>query len=411
MQVETIRARVGALVERATIARDDESLRALQADFASLSTEVSDWASARLADAKADGRDTLHADDERKAMRLRALMGDAAMAVADAIATDAQTKTNRARLSGGHSRHVEGSEWKSVIPSAREYKMQSIGTDPQGGYLVEAQAGPFFDRLRNDTVVLAAGPRIEPCDSDALELPLLTGSTTAYRVGELGDITESSATFGKARISIRKYAAFTVGSSEWFADAAYGPRQLLEMDQRQQIAAKIDSEMLEGNSTGIVGLRRSGTATSLAAAGATPTLNNILDAIYRMQANNARPSAMFMHPRTWNTIRKLQDSQNRYQLQPDPTQTADLRLFNTPVFLSNQISITETSDNTANTDCSWIALVDMQYVVVARRATVSVLLDPYTYAKTDKIAVRSIARMGMGVVHSGAVEVLTGVRP
>ena len=129
-----------------------------------------------------------------------------------------------------------------------------------------------------------------------------------------------------------------------------------------------------------------------------------------MEANNAKPNAMFMHPRTWNSLRKAQDSQDRYQLQPDPSQTADRRLFNISVFLSSQVSITEDSSNGANHDCSYIVLADMRYVVVGLRQQMTVLIDPYTYSKTDRIAVRSTARAGMGVVFQAAVEVLTGVR-
>jgi hypothetical protein len=51
--------------------------------------------------------------------------------------------------------------------------------------------------------------------------------------------------------------------------------------------------------------------------GATPTLNNVADAIDRMEKNNAKPSVIFAHPRTWNTITKLLDLQDRPMLQPD----------------------------------------------------------------------------------------------
>src|SRR5690348_16702934 len=154
MHVETLRQRVAAIVARAETARDDAAIGEVRAEFAHIDRDVKTWAEDRMAAAREDGRTTLHADDGRKAQQLRALVGDAAMAVGDMMAADGEAKANRARLAGGSSRpagrdndSIESREWKSIIPTMREFKAQSIGTDPQGGFLVDAQAGPFFDRL------------------------------------------------------------------------------------------------------------------------------------------------------------------------------------------------------------------------------------------------------------------------
>ncbi|MCC7181173.1 MAG: phage major capsid protein [Acidobacteria bacterium] len=323
-----------------------------------------------------------------------------------------ETVVNRMAAVGTVERSAPaGSTWRSVIPSMVEYKTMQTGVDPSGGYLVTATLGPFFDRLRPESVVLAAGPMILPCDSDALNVPRLTSSTTAYRVGELATITASDAALFTGRIPMQKYGCYSLAGNEWLADAGYGPRQIIENDHRRQLAAQLDSDFLQGSSgSSVVGLRYQGTATSLAAAGAAPTLNNILDALYRMEANNALPSAIFMHPRTWNTIRKLEDTQTRKQLSPDPTQPFVRQLFGVPVYLSSQLSITEDSDNAANSDCSAIIIADMRYVVVAQRQSMSVLLDPYSYSQSDQHAIRTTTRWGLGVIFDAAVEVLTGVR-
>ncbi|HUR35473.1 MAG TPA: phage major capsid protein [Vicinamibacterales bacterium] len=374
--------------------------------------------------AREDGRERLHADDQRRVDKMAGELGLLALEVAGIKEMKLQAERNvHEKLNGrGGALYTLSNNyaWKSVMPTMNEYKAQSIGNDPSGGYLVRDDVGPFFDRLRPMSVVLAAGPRLMACESDALSLPTLQAtlpatnpSTTVYPTAENGDITESSAMFNKARIPMRKYAIYTVGSSEWFSDADPNPRQIIEEDHRQQLAARLDKDMLEGSGTGstIMGLRSYGTATSLAAAGATPTLANVVDGLYRMEANNGKPGAIFMHPRTWNSLRKIVDGQSRYQLQPDPTQESRTSLFGLPVFLSSQMSIAETSSNSANTDCSYIVIADMSRMVVARRTEVVVLYDPFTYAKSDRIAIRSTTRWGMGVIDPAAVEVLTGVRP
>jgi HK97 family phage major capsid protein len=118
---------------------------------------------------------------------------------------------------------------------------------------------------------------------------------------------------------------------------------------------------------------------------------------------------MFMHPRTWNTLRKLQDGQQRYQLQPDPTAEARRSLFGVPVFLSSQISITETVGGSS--DCSYIIVADMSRVVVVERSSIVVLYDPYSLSATDQVAVNTISRWGFGVLDDEAVEIIAGVRP
>lgn len=419
MNLEKQKERAQALITRA---RSGDDFDRLQQDYQRFAESVSDWAEERMEEARADGRTTLHADDQRTSLVLRALLGDVKGAMADATAVrleaqlaEREAKANLARIAGvgsGPSRSDGAVGWKAIFPSMAEYKAMSVSNDPAGGFLVQSDAGAFFDRLRPESVVLSAGPRIEPCNADALELPGLTGSTTVYPTAEKADITASDLTLAKLRIPMRKYAIYTVGSSEWFADAAHGPRQIIEMDHRRQLAARLDKDFLEGSSqTGVLGLRNQTnvTKTSLGANGAAPTLGDVIDAIERLERDNARASAVFMHPRTWKTFRKLQDGQSRYQLQPDPTEEARRSLFGVPVYLSSQISITETVGS--STDCSYIIVADMRYVALGRRDSVLVLYDPFSYSKSDQVAIRSTTRWGLGVLHDEAVEVITGVRP
>lgn len=304
-----------------------------------------------------------------------------------------------------------------TFPSMREYrdfdtKAQRIGSDPGGGYVVHEESGPFHDRMRASNVILAAGPLVVDMTSDAMVLPGLTASTTVTTPGEAGTVTESDATFQQVRLSARKYIVRTVASSEWLADANPSARQILADDHARQIAARLDLDMLEGNGVQIIGLRRKSgvTATSLGVNGATPTLDNLQDALYRLEANNADMArvALFMHPRTWQTFAKAKDSQSRYQLQPDPTTEARRSLFGRPVFVSSQMSITETTGS--NSDCSYIIAADMSRVVVGRRLEITVLYDPYSKSSTDQVVIQSQVRYDMGLLHAAACEVITGVR-
>lgn len=348
---------------------------------------------------------------------------DARTATLEARLESVETLTNRMAAVGGPSgTRTDGPTVTAAyaLPSLAEYRQletraQSIGSDTGGGYLVVPEAGPFFDRMRPATVVLAAGPQIIDMQSDSLKLPGLASSTTVNRTGEADTITESDVALRNLVLMARKYTIRTVSSSEFMADANPSAREILAMDHERQLAARLDADMLEGNTGGhITGFRRiSGvTTTELGSGnGATPALNNINDALYRLEADNADRTrvAIFMHPRTWNTFSKLLDLQDRYQLQPDPTTDARRSLFGRPVFVSPQITITETVGGSS--DCSYIVLADMSKVVVGRRLTLGVLYDPYSKSGTDQVVVQTQTRWDMNVLHTEAVEVLTGVRP
>jgi HK97 family phage major capsid protein len=300
-----------------------------------------------------------------------------------------------------------------ILPSFAEYKSQSVASGPGGGYLVpEVNSRQFFDRLRPQSVVLSAGPREINVDTETTLLPKIGSSVTAGVFGEAATITASDIALETVRLSMLKFGTRTIGSSEWFADAKPDARQIVQMDHERSIAAAIDLQMLEGTGVNqLMGLRRQTgvNVTTLGSPnGAAPTLDDVADAIYRMEKNNARPSVIFMHPRSWNTLKKLQDLQDRYQLQPDPTAEARRSLFGVPVSLSSQISIADTAGS--NSDTSYILLVDMSRVVVGIRSTLQVLYDPFSLSSTDQIVVRTTSRWGVALLDEEGVEVIAGVR-
>jgi HK97 family phage major capsid protein len=327
------------------------------------------------------------------------------------------------RLSRGSFDADEAKAEKLWLPSLQEYrrlehegKAASIGSDPAGGYLIQTQLGPFVDRLRPASVVLQANPRVVQMDNDAMELPRLGTSATVYAVGEAQSMTESSPAYERVRLSARKYAVRSIGSTEWFEDTNTEGRRILQMDQERQLAAKIDRECLEGAGAGsspLLGLRNIAGITQTEADagsgnGGLPGLVDILDAMDRLERDNASPSAIFMHPRTWATFRKLDDLQERLQLQPDPTQEASRRLFGLPVYVSSQISITETYGS--NNDTSYIIVADMSQVVVGVRTQNTVLYDPFSNASTGQIQMITTSRVAFNVLATEAIEIIEGVR-
>ncbi len=220
---------------------------------------------------------------------------------------------------------------KLWLPTLAEYrrgesegKAASIGSDPGGGYLIQTQSARSLTGC--GPLASCCGPILALCrwKTKPMELPRLGTSATVYAVGEAQSKTESSPSYERVRLSACKFAVRSLGSEEWFSDTGTEGRRILQLDQEKQLAAKIDSEFLQGAGAGsspILGLRNIAGITQTEADagsgnGGLPGLVDILDAMDRLERDNASPSAIFMHPRTWATFRKLDDLQERLQLQP-----------------------------------------------------------------------------------------------
>lgn len=335
--------------------------------------------------------------------------------LADAMAV-IEGKVNKARIGGGFG---PGADSVKFVPSMREYNEQralTIGSDPGGGYLTQTEIGPIVSYLKAKSIIMQMGPRVFPMTQARMELPKLTGSSTVYHVGEGGTITSSSPSLGRVALQTYAYAARVVASAEWFDDVNEAARQLLSADIRDQLALKYDRDCLEGDGTSlspIVGLRHIAgiTQTEVAAGsgnGGAVALVDIINAIDRLERNNAVPSFIAMHPRTWGSLRKIEDQQDRLQLTPDPSQEAARRLFGLPVLLSSQISITETQGS--NADCSYVIVGDATQLAVGLRAQFVTIIDPYSLAGSRQTQIVTASLLAFNILNTEAVEIIKGVR-
>jgi HK97 family phage major capsid protein len=375
------------------------------------STEVRD-----LLDGRGEGE--LKADEARRHTAISTAIARGALAVSTMHRAHAALAENRRRVFGDGADSTGAPSTASRLPSMREYEARGlrIGVDTDGGYLVNDQIGPLVDRLRPSSIILQAKPRIFQMTSDAMELPKLSQSSTVYATGEIGEVTASQPVFGRVRLQSNAYSIRAVGSLDWFSDAQPDARNLLADDMSKQLALKYDVDCLEGDGTStkpIVGLRHiSGiTQTEVAAGsgnGGLPSLADIINAIDRLERDNATPSFIAMHPRSWASYRKLEDQQDRLQLTPDPSQAAARQLFGLPVLLTSQISIAETQGS--NSDCSYIVVGDGSQLAVGIRTQNFVIYDPYTYSSTRQVQVVQHSRVAFNVLNVEGVEIIEGVR-
>lgn len=310
-----------------------------------------------------------------------------------------------------------------------------------GAYLVPPQyvQEQLIPLLRSRAVVRAANPVVMQANSNVVYIPSQTGGATAYWVGENATLTASNLTVGQMAITIKKLAGLEYVSNELLADSNPSVDQLMRQDLAAVLALAEDTAYLSGDGTGNqpVGMSNYAGITSLTCASDSGNGGAIqaADIFYmkrKMMQNNIPNDnwAWFCSPRTWDEIAQLKDSQNRYLLEtltggnisqypaygtyPNGPETSYLgsvvgRLLGWPVFVTNNISETQTQGTTAT--CSSLYLVRMSDVIIAERAGLELMATNVagTSFATDQTWIRAIMRVGFGIRHAPAIEVMKGL--
>jgi HK97 family phage major capsid protein len=303
------------------------------------------------------------------------------------------------------------------MPTYSEYRMQeqralAEGTAGAGGYLVPDQyARTWFEMLRARSVVLSANPVLVEATSDTVRLPKVATGTVVGMYAENTTIAQGDPTFGEVTLTPRKAAALTLVSSEIVDDSAPSVREVLARDHIAQLGVYLDSQFLgvagNGTAPNMRGLRNF-TGANVTSIAASLTLDHVAQALERLEAANAgaRP-AIYLHSRDFGTLRRQKDAQNRYQLNPDPSEAPRPRLFGIDLFVSNQIP----TNLGAGTNESWIVVADMDQVAVAQRKTITVEYSRDFAFSSDQVAVRTLARYDIAPINVAGVEILSAVRP
>ena len=301
-----------------------------------------------------------------------------------------------------------------LIPTLTEYR--TVSTTTGAGFVPTRTHSSFFDQLRNRTSVLAANPvMINVMGAGSIEVPTVTSSVTVSGYEEAETITPSDPGLGVLSLDPKKFAAFTRATRESLEDSRPELRQVLGSSLLRDLSVALDKQMVAGDGTGnnLTGLRHIPNVTAgpdLGTDGGVPTFETLADIVGAFESANldADRAAWFLNARTWNTVRKLVDNQNRPIVSVDPSKDVSRRLWGMPVYLSNNLPVDETQG--ASTDCSSILLCDMSQIVVAVSRQIEVLFDESLFFQSDEVAIKASGRFDIGAAHPEAIVLTTGVR-
>ena len=266
--------------------------------------------------------------------------------------------------------------------------------------------------LEAASVLLAAGPRIFDTDGSPVRIPKMGAAITDPGwTGENELIPERDETFDEVTSlpsTMKSVKVLTRFSNELARQSVIALDAALRDRLVRDVAAKLDTQLMGAGGDGITTPKGifgySGIQTS--AVGGAITLDALLDAWGLALTANVDMSRLrwVMQPREFVKLRKVKDTQGRYQLQPDPTLDGLFRLFGAPVLVTPRVP-----DTTGGTPTARIGLVDFSQVAVARDLAPSVKILDQTVGDWDQQAIRVVARYDAAPLNPQAIVALTGI--
>lgn len=134
---------------------------------------------------------------------------------------------------------------------AKAIKAMTETTPGAGGYAVPTIVQETLVYLREKASVMRQYARVWPMKSNALNIPILSGSVTANWYADVAAITPSDGTLTQASLTAKKLAALTVISSELDEDAVVAIGSYVAADMANKLGHEEDRVCFNG--TGIAG--------------------------------------------------------------------------------------------------------------------------------------------------------------
>ncbi|MCY1708598.1 phage major capsid protein [Pannonibacter sp. SL95] len=335
-------------------------------------------------------------------------------------------KARRPELSGETSRGGAGLEHKAAFDAymregrddglkALEMKALSIGSNPDGGFLVPAETeSGILMRLANVSPIRAIAGNRQVSGSVFKKPYSLTGPQAGW-VGETAARPQtSSQTLAELTFPTMELYAMPSATSALLDDAAVDVDAWIAEEIEMVFAEQEGTAFVNGDGinkpTGFLSVPR--VADASWAWGSLGTLNTgvagnfaatnpgdkLIDLIYSLRAGYRQNARFVMNRRTQAAVRKMKDADGNYIWQPPASAGAPATLINFPVTEAEAMP-----DIAAN--AAAIAFGDFQrgYLVVDRQG-VRILRDPYS-AK-PYVLFYTTKRVGGGVQDFAAIKLL-----
>lgn len=337
-------------------------------------------------------------------------------------------KANRPHLAGleGLSDPVRNSEHKSAFDAyvrkgdtapllSLDTKSLSIGSDPDGGYLVPEQTETEIGRLLNDASPIRAISDVRQVSANVYKKPFtVTGPATGW-VGETAARPETAGpTLAEMQFPTMELYAMPAATQSLLDDSVVNIDQWIAQEVQAAFADQESAAFVAGDGVnkpkgfldytnvddsawtwGNIGYTLTGADGAFAATDASDAL---VDTIYALKAGYRQNAHWVMNRTTQAEVRKLKDADGNYLWQPAASVDGQATLMNFPIAESEDMPDIA-SDATA------IAFGNFKrgYLIVDRLG-VRILRDPYS--SKPYVLFYTTKRVGGGVQNFEAIKLL-----
>lgn len=292
-------------------------------------------------------------------------------------------------------------DWRGTEGSI---KNAMSGAGAGGVLLPTLTSAKVIDLARNKCRILEAGAQIVPMDARTVVVPRWSGDPALAWRAENAAVAEVDGSMDSVTLTAHTLAAVVRISRELVEDTDV--EAVVADAITSALAVKWDYAALYGAGTNEptgIKVNASVTKTSLGANGATPTWDNLIDAVGRLRDNNEEPTAQIMADRTLRTLSKVKEASTNAYLAP-PAYLAEV-----PRLTTNQVPVNLTVGTSSDT--SDVFTGDFRQVYMGIRTQPLVLQLQERYADSGQIGLLVWFRGDVQVARGKALDVVTGVRP
>ncbi len=337
-------------------------------------------------------------------------------------------KANRPHLSGenGATAITANTEHKSAFDAyvrkgnagpllALESKSLSVGSDPDGGYLVPEQTEAEIGRLLSNASPIRAISDVRQISASIYKKPFTTAGPATGWVGETAARPETAGpTLAELQFATMELYAMpaatqtllddsVVNIDQWIAEevqAAFADQEsaaFVSGDGINQPKGFLDYNNVDDStwSWGNMGYTLTGTDGAFDAANPSDVL---VDTIYSLKAGYRQNAHWVMNRSTQAQIRKLKDADGNYLWQPASSMDSKATLMNFPIAESEDMP-----DIASNAFAAAFGNFKRGYLIVDRLG-VRILRDPYS--SKPYVLFYTTKRVGGGVQNFEAIKLL-----
>ena len=214
------------------------------------------------------------------------------------------------------------------------HNVMKEGTDADGGYLVPTEfESQIVAGLEESNVVRSIAKVITT--SAERKIPLAATHSVAQWTLENGAYTESNPTFGQITVDAYKLTDLVKVSTELLQDAMFDLETYIAGEFARAFGIAEEQAFCVGNGTGQpTGIFTASGGHVGVTAGASVTVDNLIDLTYALTAPYRRNAKFLMKDGTISALRKLKDANGAYLWQPSVQAGQPDRLLGYPIYTS-----------------------------------------------------------------------------